>query len=146
MCWQVHLQDKSDFFNSLRTVRQNPGYRENTGNRAVIARSPFDFATATLTCACGTGAGRTGFSDEAISGFGQGLLRCARNDTWTFGHTVEVLSHSPYRLGMSLFLPQDSNCRGNVTAELRHGAAQPGCQRLVIWRFERFTKARFLSY
>ena len=38
---------------------------------------------------------RGALSDEAISGFGQGLLRYARNDTWTLGHTVEVLSHSP---------------------------------------------------
>jgi DNA-binding winged helix-turn-helix (wHTH) protein len=34
-------------------------------------------------------------SDEALSGFRQGWLRCARNDTWTLGPTVEILSHSP---------------------------------------------------
>ena len=33
-------------------------------------------------------------SDEAISVFGQRLLRYTRNDTETLGHAVEVLSHS----------------------------------------------------
>ncbi len=34
-------------------------------------------------------------SDEAISVFGQRLLRSARNDTLTLCHAVGVLSHSP---------------------------------------------------
>jgi hypothetical protein len=38
---------------------------------------------------------RGAVSDGAISGFGQGLLRCARNDTLTLCHAVGVLSHSP---------------------------------------------------
>ena len=38
---------------------------------------------------------RGAVSDEAISVFGQRLLRSARNDTLTLDHAVGVLSHSP---------------------------------------------------
>jgi hypothetical protein len=41
---------------------------------------------------------RGAVSDEAISVFGQRLLRSARNDTLTLCHVVGVLSHSPQLL------------------------------------------------
>ncbi len=41
---------------------------------------------------------RGALSDEAISVFRQGLLRCARNDTLSLCHVIGVLSHSPLLL------------------------------------------------